>query len=346
MPAWRKLTTPKHEVVVITGASAGVGRATAQRFARSGAWIGLVAREPERLEQTKREVESLGGKAVYYVGDVADPQTHEHIAELTEQAFGSIDVWVNNAMASVYSTIWEMPAEEFQRVTAVTYLGVVYGTQTALRRMRARDRGTIVQVGSTLAYRSIPFQSAYCAAKHAVRGFTDSLRSELKHADERIHVTMVQLPAVNTPQFVRVKSRLPQEAKPPAPIYQPEVAADAIYWAAHHRRREVYVGSRTSIGIKLNKLVPAFFDRYLVKRSFGETQQPRKPGQPDNLWRPVRGGFAAHGPFDAEAQAGSMQLTVSKHRSAWVWALVGMASAFALAWRRKTPRRAPVWVRR
>ncbi|ACB76978.1 short-chain dehydrogenase/reductase SDR [Opitutus terrae PB90-1] len=323
-----------------------MGRAVAQRFAREGAWIGLLARDPARLEDAKREIESLGGKAVIHAGDVADPAAHEAIADLVEQTFGAIDIWINNAMTSVYSMIHEMPPEEFRRVTDVTYLGVVYGTQSALRRMRARDRGMIVQVGSTLAYRSIAFQSAYCAAKHAVRGFTNSLRSELKHDRLKIGLTMVQLPAVNTPQFLWARNRLSQAAKPPAPIYQPEVAAEAIWWAAHHRRREVYVGYKTSLGIKLNKLIPAFLDRFLGKRSFGEAQRTRDPRQPDNLWRPAKGLYAARGPYVAEAQSGSLHLTISKHRSAWLWAFVGMASAVAFAWRRKNPSRGPVWNRR
>jgi short-subunit dehydrogenase len=315
------------EVVVITGATAGVGRATARRFAREGAQLGLVARGRERLEETRREVEALGGKAVILEGDVAHPDTTEMIAEQTEAAFGPIDIWINNAMTSVYSKIWEMPPKEFKRVTEVTYLGVVYGTQAALRRMLARDRGTIVQVGSSLAYRSIPFQSAYCAAKHAIRGFTDSLRSELIHDHKHIQLTMVQLPSINTPQFGWVKSRLPQKAKPPPPIYQPEVAAEAIHWAAHHPRREFYLGALTSIGVKLNKLVPGALDRYLATRSFAQTNQPRDPARPDNLWGPVAGPFGAHGPFDDDAKPRSWQLRLTKHRVAASLAAVGLIGA-------------------
>lgn len=326
------------EVVVITGASAGVGRAVARRFARAGACLGLLARDEHRLAAARAEVEALGGRAVYCVGDVADPEAHERIAALTEAAFGPLDIWVNNAMASVYSLIWEMPPEEFQRVTDVTYLGVVYGTQTALRRMRPRNRGAIVQVGSSLAYRSIPYQSAYCAAKHAVHGFTDSLRSELQHDRSNIRLTMVQLPAINTPQFVWVKSRLPQAAKPPSPIYQPEVAADAIYWAAHHDRREVYLGYMTALGIKLNKVWPGLLDRYLINRSFGETNQPRDPAQPDNLWQPAPGDWAARGPFSSESVPRSLQFELSKHRG--LLAALGAAAAVALLLqhRRAAPR--------
>jgi len=316
------------EVVVITGASAGVGRATAVRFARAGARLGLVARDRARLLDAQREVEENGGRAIIVVGDVADPATTERLAAETEAAFGPIDIWVNNAMASVYSKIWEMLPAEFKRVTDVTYLGYVYGTQAALRRMLPRDRGTIVQIGSSLAYRSIPFQSAYCAAKHAIHGFTDSLRSELIHDQKHIEVTMVQLPSMNTPQFVWVKSRLPQAAKPPAPIYQPEIAAEAIYWSAHNPRREFYLGVLTSIGIKVNKLAPGFLDRYLSTRSFGKTNEPRDPNAPDNLWAPVSGDFDAHGPFDDEAKERSLQFELSKRRLATTLTL---ASAFGIA---------------
>jgi short-subunit dehydrogenase len=332
--------TGSSEVVVITGASAGVGRATAREFARHGACIGLDARGLDRLESAAREVGKLGGRAVILAGDMADPATAEEIARRTEEAFGPIDIWVNNAMLSVYSRIADTPPEEFKRVTDVTYLGFVYGTQAALRRMLPRNRGTIVQVGSSLAYRSIPYQSAYCAAKHAVHGFTDSLRSELM-ADGKngIRLTMVQLPSVNTPQFVWVKSRLPQKAKPPAPIYQPEVPARAIYWAAHHNRREVYVGAMTSIGIKFNKLWPGFLDRYLVGRSFANTDEPRDPDQPDNLWQSAPGPWAAHGPFDRDAHQHSRQMQLSRHRTAWAAAGVGVASCVAALWIRAGARR-------
>lgn len=292
--------------------------------------MGLVARDQVRLELTQREVEELGGQAVIFSGDVADPATTERIAAETETQFGPINIWVNNAMLSVYSRIWEMPPEEFKRVTDVTYLGYVYGTQAALRRMLPRDRGTIVQVGSSLAYRSIPFQSAYCAAKHAIHGFTDSLRSELIHDKKHVAVTMVQLPSMNTPQFIWAKSRLPQKAKPPPPIYQPEIAAEAIHWSAHHPRREFYLGVLTSIGIKLNKVAPALLDHYLSDHSFGKTGEPRNPDKPDNLYGPVAGDFRAHGPFDRDAQGHSLQLRLSKHRGAA--ALVGAGALGAAAW--------------
>lgn len=317
------------EVVVITGASAGVGRATAAEFARHGAHLALLARGRERLEAAKREVEQLGGRAVVLAADIADPDAAERLAALAEETFGPIDIWINNAMASVYSTIDEMPEDEFKRVTEVTYLGYVYGTKAALRRMLPRNRGTIVQVGSALSYRSIPYQSAYCAAKHAIRGFTDSLRSELIAERKTIRLTMVQLPSMNTPQFVWVKSRMPQKAKPPPPIFQPEVAGRTIYWAAHHDRREVYLGAMTSIGIKANKVWPGMLDRYLVGRSFGKTDEQRNPDQPDNLQSPAPGRWGAHGPFDREAHDVSWQMQLSRRRA--TLALVGAGAIGVLA---------------
>jgi short-subunit dehydrogenase len=331
------MVAQKPEVVVITGASAGVGRATALEFARRGACLGLVARGERRLEAARRDVESAGGRAVILAADVADPETAERIATMTTEAFGDIDVWINNAMASVYSRIIDMPAAEFKRVTEVTYLGYVYGTQAALRRMMPRNRGAIVQVGSALAYRSIPMQSAYCAAKHAIRGFTDSLRSELIADKSRIRLTMVQLPAMNTPQFVWVKSRLDEKAKPPSPIFQPEVAARTIFWAAHQDRREVNVGGITSAVIAANKVAPGFLDHYLVGRSFGHTGQPRDPDQPDNLWHPAPGQWAAHGPFDADATDHSLQVQLTRRRAGLLAtgaAVLGVAGALWFARRR------------
>ena len=237
------------EVVVITGASAGVGRALVREFARRGAWIGLLARGPDGLEAARIEVEDAGGRALVLPTDVADADAVEAAASAVEQTFGPIDIWINNAMVSVFSPVREMTAAEFRRVTEVTYLGIVHGTLAALRRMLSRDRGTIVQVGSALAYRGTPLQSAYCGAKHAVQGFTESLRSELLHDGSRVRVTMVQLPALNTPQFSWVKSRLPREPQPVPPIFQPEVAARAIYWSAHHHRRELSIGLPTVAAI-------------------------------------------------------------------------------------------------
>ncbi len=328
--------TANPEVVVVTGASAGVGRAVAEEFARRGAHLGLLARGKERLEAAQREVERLGGRAVILSGDVADPAVTEHLAELTEQAFGPIDIWVNNAMVSVYSQIAEMPAEEFKRVTEVTYLGYVYGTQAALRRMLPRNCGAIVQVGSSLSYRSIPYQSAYCAAKHAVCGFTDSLRSELLANRKHIRLTMVQLPSMNTPQFVWAKNRLPEKAKPPRPIYQAEVAARAIYWAAHCHRREVFVGASTVLGIGLNKIWPGFLDHYLVGHSFSHTHEPRNPDQPDNLWSPAPGRWGAHGPFDGDARDFSWEMSLSRRRGILMLAGVAIAAWLLIRRERRT----------
>ena len=311
-----KPTNGQYEVVMITGASAGVGRATAQAFGRRGARIGLLARSKERLEVAGREIELLGGRALVLVADVADDQAVEAAAERLENEFGPIDIWINNAMASVFSPIAEMEPSEFRRVTDVTYLGYVWGTLAALRRMRPRNRGVIVQVGSALAYRGMPLQSAYCAAKHAIEGFTESLRCELIHDKKDIHVCIVEMPAVNTPQFAWVKSRLPNKAQPVPPIYQPEVAADAIVFAATHRRREIYVGFPTVKAIVGNKIAPGFLDRYLARTGFQsqQTNERRDPDQPDNLWAPVAGPFAAHGAFDAWSHPFSWQFWWNKHR--------------------------------
>lgn len=306
---------------MITGASAGIGRATAQAFARRGAWIGLLARDRERLEAAEREIKDLGGRGLVLVADVSDDKAVEAAAEKLEKEFGPIDIWVNDAMASVFSPVIEMEPSEYRRVTEVTYLGYVWGTLAALRRMRPRNRGVIVQVGSALAYRGIPLQSAYCAAKHAIEGFTDSLRCELIHDKMNIHVCIVEMPAVNTPQFAWVKSRLPNRAQPVPPIFQPEVAARAIVFAATHRRREIYVGFPTVKAIIGNKIAPGFLDRYLARTGFKsqQTSEPKDPNQPDNLWNPVAGAFAAHGPFDAWARSFSWQLWWNTHR--WVGAV-------------------------
>ena len=305
-----------HKVVMITGASAGIGRATALAFARCGAWIGLLARHKERLEAARLETESLGGRGLVLVADVADDRAVEAAAERLESEFGPIDIWVNNAMASVFSPIAEMDPSEFRRVTEVTYLGYVWGTLAALRRMRPRNRGVIVQVGSALAYRGIPLQSAYCAAKHAIEGFTDSLRCELIHDKKNIHVCIVEMPAVNTPQFAWVKSHLPNKAQPVPPIYQPEVAADAIVFAATHRRREIYVGFPTVKAIVGNKIAPGLLDRYLARNGFKsqQTTEPKDPNQPDNLWKPAPGTYSAHGAFDRRARSSSWQFWLNRHR--------------------------------
>jgi NAD(P)-dependent dehydrogenase (short-subunit alcohol dehydrogenase family) len=318
----------KNQVVVITGASAGVGRATARAFGKRGAFVGLLARGQDGLQAARRDVEALGGKALALPTDVSDPRQVETAADVLEKKFGSIDIWVNNAMVSVFSPFKEMTAEEFKRVTEVTYLGVVYGTMSALKRMLRRDRGVIVQVGSALAYRSIPLQAAYCGAKSGIRGFTDSVRCELIHDGSRVRITMVQMPALNTPQFGWVKSRLSRKPQPVPPIYQPEVAAEAIVWAAQHGRREMYVGSSTLMAILGNKLTPQILDNYLARTGYDSQQHdgPADPKRPDNLWNAVPGDHGAHGEFDARAAGHSLQLWLDTHR---VWLAVAGLGAVA-----------------
>ena len=305
------------EVVVITGASAGVGRATVRIFARHGARIALLARGIDGLEAARREVEELGGTALVISVDVANADQVEAATARIESDLGEIDIWINNAMTSVFSPIKEMTPEEFRRVTEVTYLGYVYGTLAALKRMLSRDRGVIVQVGSALAYRGIPLQSAYCAAKHAVQGFCDSLRCELLHDKSNVRLTMVQLPALNTPQFAWVKSRLARKAQPVPPIFQPEVAAEAIYFAAHDPRREFYVGMSSVKAIVANKIAPGFLDHFLARTGYDSQQYdgPEDRNRPDNLWQPVPGDHGAHGAFDARARSWSPQLWTSEHRT-------------------------------
>ena len=308
----------KPEVVVITGAGAGLGRAIVQAFARRGARIGLVARGRERLEDAQREVEALGGQALVLPGDVADPSTTEEAAARTEQAFGPLDVWVNDAMTTVFSPVAEMTPDDYRRVTEVTYLGFVYGTLAALKRMRPRDRGMIVQVGSALAYRSIPLQSAYCAAKHAMLGFTDSLRSELIHDGSHVRVTVVQMPAINTPQFDWCKSRMPRKAQPVPPIFQPEVCAEAVYWAAHQRHREVFVGWPTVRAIWAQRLLPGLADHLAARMAWdGQMYDGAVDAdQPNDLYQPVPGHQSAHGAFDARARSSAweFQLTMGASR--------------------------------
>jgi len=319
----------KSEVVVITGASAGIGRATAHAFAKQGACIGLLARSREGLEAAQKEVEALGGHALVLLTDVSDPEQVETAAAAVETAFGTIDVWVNNAMASILSPFVEIEPEDFRRVTEVTYLGYVYGTMAALKRMKPRNRGAIVQVGSALAYRSIPLQSAYCGAKSAIRGFTDSIRCELLHDNSNVHITMVQMPAVNTPQFGWIKTSMPHQPQPVPPIFQPEVAAEAIVWSAHHQRRELYVGGSTVEAILGTKIAPGLLDRYLAKTGYSsqQTDQPVAPDRPSNLWEPVsHGNYSAHGQFDAQAKDGSLELWAAKNLD-WLTLAVGAGVA-------------------
>ncbi|EDY20889.1 short-chain dehydrogenase/reductase SDR [Chthoniobacter flavus Ellin428] len=310
-------SSAKPRVVVITGASAGVGRATARAFAREGASIGLIARGQDGLDGAKRDVEELGGSALALPVDVADAEAVEAAAEEVERTLGPIDVWVNVAMTSVFSPVKEMRPEEYKRVTEVNYLGYVYGTLAALKRMLPRNSGRIIQVGSALAYRGIPLQSAYCASKHAIQGFMDSLRCELLHDHSRVKVCMVQMPAMNTPQFGWVRSRMPNKAQPVPPIYQPEVAADAIVFASHHDRREIYVGLPTVEAVVGNKWFPGLLDHYLGRTGFDsqQTNEPKDPDQPDNLFHPVPGDHGAHGSFDSRSCNTSLQLWTDKHRT-------------------------------
>jgi NAD(P)-dependent dehydrogenase (short-subunit alcohol dehydrogenase family) len=324
------LSHSKPQVVVVTGASAGLGRAIVRAFANEGAYIGLLARGRDGLEGARRDVEALGGKALVLPADVADAKAIEEAAETVEREFGPIDVWINNAMVSVFSPVKKMTPEEYKRVTEVTFLGVVYGTLAALKRMLPRDRGVIVQVGSALAYRGIPLQSAYCAAKHAIQGFHDSLRSELIHDKSNVRVTMVQLPAMNTPQFSWVKSRLPRKPQPVPPIYQPEIGADAVLFAAHHDRREMYVGYPTVEAIIGDKIAPGFADWYLARNGYDaqQTNEPVEPDRRDNLWEPVPGDHGAHGTFGDRASTSSPQLWATKNRK---WLKLAGASVAGLA---------------
>lgn len=323
------------EVVVVTGASAGVGRATVRRFAREGAHIGLLARGRDGLEGARKEVEDAGGRALVLPADVSDAEAVEQAAGEVEREFGPIDIWVNNATTTVFSPIKEMTPDEFKRVTEVTYLGYVYGTLAAFKRMLPRDRGTIVQVGSALAYRSIPLQSAYCASKHAISGFTESLRTELLHDGSDVHVTEVHLPALNTPQFSWNKTRLPRHPQPVPPIFQPEVAAEAIYFAAHHRRRELIVGMPTVIAIYGDKIAPGLGDRYLADQGYDaqQTDEPVSPDRPNNLWEPLAGNWGAHGRFDDRSLSFSPQLWANMNRGRLALAGAGLAAGLALLWK-------------
>jgi NAD(P)-dependent dehydrogenase (short-subunit alcohol dehydrogenase family) len=316
------------KVVVITGASSGVGRACAREFARRGAQIALIARGRDGLEAARREVEALGSRASVLPADVANAADVEAAASRAEEELGQIDIWINNAMLSVLAPIKELGADEVRRVTEATYLGTVYGTMAALKRMLPRDRGVIVQVGSALAYRAIPLQAAYCGAKHAVEGFTESLRCELLHDKSKVRVTMVQLPALNTPQFSVVRTRLPRHPKPVPPIFQPELAARAIVWAAGNPRRELLVGAPTVMALLGNRVVPGLLDRYLARTGYAaqQTDKAIDPGRPDNLNDPLPGDRGAHGVFDAEARDASLQMWASRHRRALAALFGGVAA--------------------
>jgi short-subunit dehydrogenase len=325
------------KVVVITGASAGVGRATAREFARDGADVALIARGTDGLEEAKKEVEEYGRKAIVFSIDIADAKAVENAAEETEKQLGPIDVWVNNAMNSVFSPVKDMEPEEYKRVTEVTYLGQVYGALAALKRMSPRNKGSIVFVGSALAYRGIPLQSAYCGAKHAIQGFYDSLRTELMHDKSEIKTCMIQLPAMNTTQFGFVKSRLPNKPRPMGLIFQPEIAAKAIVYASKHNRREILVGSPTIKAIFGNKLAPWYADSVLAKKGFNGqmTDEPDDPDRQNNLWDPIPGDHGAHGPFGDKSLKFSLQTWGTTHPGLVNLFISVLAGLFAFLYTRK-----------
>ncbi|MGI8776494.1 MAG: SDR family oxidoreductase [Acidimicrobiales bacterium] len=320
-------------MVVVTGASSGVGRATARRFAAGGADVALLARGHDGLEAAAKEVEATGSRALAVPTDVADSEAVEAAASRIERDLGAIDIWVNVAMTTAFAPVWDIEPDEFRRATEVTYLGQVYGTMAALRRMRPRDRGVIVNVGSALAYRAIPLQSAYCGSKFAVRGFTDSVRTELAHEHSGVRITSVHLPGLNTPQFGWCLSRLPHHPQPVPPVYQPEVAAEGIFFAAGHKRREVWVGATTVATIVANKIAPALLDRYLGRTGFAsqQTDQPVRADRPANLWEPVDGDHGAHGIFGGEAHPRSAQLWATRHRRPLLAAAAALATTTVAA---------------
>ncbi len=331
-------TKKRDRVVVVTGASAGVGRAVARAFGQQGAKVGLIARTKEALEDAKREIERAGGEALVLPLDVSDAAAVEKAADEVVARWGRIDVWVNDAMVSVFSPVMQMKAEEYRRVTEVDYLGYVYGTRAALKHMLPKDRGHVIQIGSALVYRSIPLQSAYCASKAAIRGFTDSLRCELYHDKSRVKLTMVQLPAVNTPQFDVVRSRLPNHPQPVPPIFEPEVIARAVLYVADHPTRELWVGWSAVKAILGQKLIPGLLDRYLGRMGYSaqQTDEPVPPGRRDDVDRPLPGDRGAHGDFDVRAKGWSGELWLRMHRR-WIaaGALAGAAAAIA-GWRALT----------
>jgi NAD(P)-dependent dehydrogenase (short-subunit alcohol dehydrogenase family) len=313
----------RRPIVVVTGASAGVGRAVACEFARHGWRVALLARGRDGLDGARADVERLGGQPMVLPTDVADAGQVEAAAAQVEAQWGEIDVWVNDAMAAIFSPLLQIRPEDYQRATEVTYLGAVWGTMAALKRMKPRNRGTIVQVGSALAYRSIPLQAPYCGAKAALRGFTDSVRCELAHDRSQVHVTMVQLSAFNTPQFEWGRTTLHRRPRPMGKIFQPEVAAQGVYWAATHRRRELWVGWPAVKAIWGTRLIPGVLDRMLGRTAVAgqHTREPLPPGRQDNLYTPVPGDHGAHGRFDAQAKPFSLQFWLNTHRAGVMAAL-------------------------
>ena len=319
------------KVVAITGAGAGVGRATVLEFARAGCDVALLSRDPGRLQDAAEEARACGVRALAIPTDVADAEAIEAAATRIEEDLGPIDIWVNVAMATVFAPVSRLTAAEVQRATAVTYLGQVYGMMAALRRMTPRNRGTIVNVGSALAYRSVPLQAAYCGAKFAIRGFTDSLRSEILHDKLAITLTMVDLPAVNTPQFNWALNKTGQRAQPVPPIFQPEVAARAICYAAFHPRRQTWIGFPTVKAILANRIAPGLLDRYLARSGYSGqlTSEPVPADAPNNLFQPVSGSYGSHGRFDAQARGTSWESVVSRHRDT-ILAGVGLAALIGM----------------
>jgi len=316
------------KIAVITGAGAGVGRAAADEFARNGYDVALLSRDPDRLARAAAQIGAyFGVRALAIPTDVADARAVDAAASQVEDTLGPIDVWVNVAMATAFAPVSALTAEEVERGTRVTYLGQVHGMMSALSRMRTRSRGTIVNVGSALAYRSVPLQSIYCGAKFAIRGFTDSLRSEIIHDKLNIHLTMVELPAMNTPQFDWAMNKMGKRARPVAPIFQPEVAARAIFFAATHRRREVWLGFSTVKAILANRIAPALIDRYLARAGYAGqlTDEPLERNGAGNLFDPVPGDFGAHGRFDDEARRHSWEMFTDRHRSLF-WGLAGIGA--------------------
>jgi short-subunit dehydrogenase len=324
----------EREVVVVTGASGGIGRAIAREFAKHGAAVGLIARGQAGLDAAAHDVTELGGTACTVQADVADFGALQNAAAVIEERLGPIEIWVNNAMTTVFSFFADVTPDDYERSTKVTYLGTVWGTKVALERMLPRDRGTIVQVGSALAYRGIPLQAPYCGAKHAIKGFFESLRCELRNRGSAVHLTMVQLPGLNTPQFNHCLNKMPRHPMPVPPIFEPEVAARAVYWAAHHRRRELYVGFPTVYTIVGNKLAPWLAERYLAKTAVDgqQTDQPADPERPANLFEALDADHdeGAHGIFDRQAHPRSAQAWLTRHRVSsglGVAAMLGVATA-------------------
>ena len=329
------------QTVVITGASSGIGRATVRRFAAPGVNIGLIARGRDGLKAARDEVERVGGRALMLPSDVADAEAVDAAAQAVEEALRPIDIWINDAMATGFAFLWDVSADEFRRANEVTYFGSIWGMQAALKRMRSRNRGTIVQVGSAMAYRGIPLQAAYCGAKHGIQGVFESLRTELRHERSKVHLTTVQLPGINTPQFEHARDKFDTVSMPVPPVYQPEVAADAIFWAAHHRRREVYVGIPTVYTIVGNKLAPWLAERYLAATAVGGqlTDEAKAADRQDNLFSAPPGDPGARGPYDGEAHGRSVQLWATKHRRALGGAaLAGASAAGAIAAQRSRTR--------